>query len=40
MEASTDWQQVKASFKKIWGYDDFRPPQWEIIKSLLDKKML
>ncbi|WP_026795020.1 MULTISPECIES: RecQ family ATP-dependent DNA helicase [Planktothrix] len=38
MEASTDWQQVKASFKKIWGYDDFRPPQWEIIKSLLDKK--
>jgi ATP-dependent DNA helicase RecQ len=38
MEASTDWQQVKASFKKIWGYDDFRPPQGEIIKSLLDKK--
>jgi ATP-dependent DNA helicase RecQ len=38
MEASTDWQQVKTSFKKIWGYDDFRPPQGEIIKSLLDKK--
>lgn len=38
MEASTDWQLVKASFKKIWGYDDFRPPQGEIIKSLLDKK--
>ena len=38
MQASTDWKQVKAAFKRIWGYDDFRPPQGEIIKSLLDHK--
>ncbi len=38
MQASTDWKQVKASFKRIWGYDNFRPPQGEIIKSLLEQK--
>lgn len=38
MQASTEWQQVKTAFKKIWGYEDFRPPQGEIIKSLLDYK--
>jgi len=29
------WQQVCTAFKKIWGYEDFRPPQAEIIRSLL-----
>lgn len=29
------WQDVRAAFKNIWGYDDFRPPQGEIIRSLL-----
>lgn len=32
------WQAVLATFRQIWGYDDFRPPQGEIIKSLLEKK--
>jgi len=30
-----DWQAVRAAFQKIWGYDDFRPPQGEIVRSLL-----
>ena len=33
-----DWQQVRARFQQIWGYEDFRPPQGEIIRSLLDGK--
>ncbi|MEO1377446.1 MAG: ATP-dependent DNA helicase RecQ [Cyanobacteria bacterium J06635_10] len=32
------WQQVRATFQKIWGYEDFRPPQGEIVQSLLAKK--
>lgn len=35
---TTSWQQVRATFQKIWGYDDFRPPQAEIIRSLLSGK--
>ncbi len=31
----TSWSQVCATFEKIWGYKDFRPPQGEIIRSLL-----
>ena len=27
--------QIKAAFRQIWGYDDFRPPQGEVIQSLL-----
>ncbi|MBD1905227.1 ATP-dependent DNA helicase [Funiculus sociatus GB2-A5] len=34
---TTSWQEVLAAFKRIWGYDDFRPPQGEIIRSLLEK---
>jgi ATP-dependent DNA helicase RecQ len=34
----TSWQAVRATFQQIWGYDDFRPPQGEIIRSLLAKK--
>jgi ATP-dependent DNA helicase RecQ len=29
------WESVRAAFKKIWGYEDFRQPQGEIIRSLL-----
>ncbi|WP_414551597.1 RecQ family ATP-dependent DNA helicase [Anabaena sp. CCY 0017] len=36
--AKTSWQSVRTTFKQIWGYDDFRPPQGEIVSSLLDKK--
>ncbi|KZL49719.1 recombinase RecQ [Nodularia spumigena CENA596] len=34
----TSWQAVRATFQQIWGYDDFRPPQGEIVRSLLAKK--
>ena len=30
-----DWQEVRAKLKDIWGYEDFRPPQGEIIRTLL-----
>jgi ATP-dependent DNA helicase RecQ len=32
------WNEVKTAFKKYWGYDDFRHPQGEIIKTLLEGK--
>lgn len=34
----TSWHEVRAAFQKIWGYDDFRPPQGEIIRTLLEQK--
>ena len=36
--AITSWDDVRVEFKKIWGYDNFRPPQGEIVRSLLDKR--
>ncbi|MBR8840396.1 MAG: ATP-dependent DNA helicase RecQ [Stigonema ocellatum SAG 48.90 = DSM 106950] len=36
--ATTSWNEVRSAFQKIWGYEDFRPPQGEIIHSLLAKK--
>lgn len=35
---TTSWSDVRAAFKKFWGYDDFRPPQGEIVQSLLEKR--
>ncbi len=35
---TTSWNDVRAAFKKIWGYDDFRQPQGEIIQCLLEKR--
>ncbi len=35
MNNSESWNHVRAAFQKIWGYEDFRPPQGEIIRSLL-----
>ena len=32
------WQEVKEKFQQIWGYEDFRPPQGEIVKTLLTGK--
>jgi ATP-dependent DNA helicase RecQ len=29
------WNHVRNQFRRIWGYDDFRPPQGEIIQTLL-----
>ena len=34
----TPWHTVRATFQQIWGYEDFRPPQGEIVTSLLGKK--
>lgn len=34
----TSLDRARASFQKIWGYDDFRPPQGEIVSSLLAGK--
>ncbi|MBE9095610.1 ATP-dependent DNA helicase RecQ [Tychonema sp. LEGE 07203] len=34
----TSLNQARAAFQKIWGYDDFRPPQGEIVSSLLAGK--
>ena len=36
VNSQTEWQRVRESFQRIWGYPDFRPPQAEIIRSLLD----
>jgi ATP-dependent DNA helicase RecQ len=32
------WEQAQAALRKIWGYDKFRPPQAEIIQTLLTGK--
>lgn len=34
----THWHTVRATFQRIWGYEDFRPPQGEIVRTLLGKK--
>jgi ATP-dependent DNA helicase RecQ len=34
----TSWDAVLAEFKRIWGYDSFRSPQGEIVRSLLDQQ--
>ncbi len=34
----TSWNTVRQTFQKIWGYDDFRVPQGEIINCLLTGK--
>ncbi|HEY9701375.1 MAG TPA: ATP-dependent DNA helicase RecQ [Allocoleopsis sp.] len=38
MKNQQDWHQIKSELKRIWGYDDFRSPQGEIIQSLLSGK--
>lgn len=34
----TSLDRARAAFQEIWGYDDFRPPQGEIVSSLLAGK--
>jgi ATP-dependent DNA helicase RecQ len=36
--AAIDWDRVKATFQNNWGYSDFRPPQGEVIRSLLEQR--
>lgn len=31
----SSWQRARATLKRIWGYAEFRPPQGEIIQTLL-----
>ena len=35
---TTSWNEVRAVFQKNWGYEEFRPPQGEIVQSLLEKQ--
>ncbi len=35
---SFSWEHAQNAFRRIWGYDEFRPPQAEIIQSLLTGK--
>ena len=35
---SADWELVLDRLKQVWGYDDFRSPQGEIIQSLLTQR--
>jgi len=32
------WHRARAAFQRHWGYADFRPPQGEIITSLLNRR--
>jgi len=32
------WEQVQAAFRQIWGYEQFRVPQGEVIQCLLDRR--
>lgn len=36
--APPSWDEVRTAFQKIWGYADFRPPQGEIVRALLEQK--
>ncbi|MEM6255238.1 MAG: hypothetical protein AAF821_20175 [Cyanobacteria bacterium P01_D01_bin.156] len=40
MVTTTPWQQVEVRFREIWGYDSFRPPQDEVIRTLLGRRIL
>lgn len=35
---TTSWNEVRAAFQRIWGYEEFRTPQGEIIQCLLEKQ--
>ncbi len=37
-QTTTSWDKIRAEFQKIWGYEDFRTPQAEIIGCLLGQK--
>jgi ATP-dependent DNA helicase RecQ len=32
------WSDVLGTFQRIWGYSDFRPPQGEIVRALLNHR--
>lgn len=38
LDMTKEWITVQQTFKKIWGYDDLRPSQREIVQSLLQRQ--
>jgi ATP-dependent DNA helicase RecQ len=36
--AGVAWTTVEQAFQQIWGYSQFRPPQAEIVRSLLEQR--
>ncbi len=32
------WDKVRSEFQRLWGYEDFRPPQGEVIATLLAQR--
>ncbi|MEB3827221.1 RecQ family ATP-dependent DNA helicase [Phormidium sp. CCY1219] len=37
-DRNLSWNDVREAFRQIWGYADFRPPQGEIVQTLLQGK--
>jgi ATP-dependent DNA helicase RecQ len=33
-----NWESIQDTFKRVWGYDDFRYPQREVIESLMQRR--
>lgn len=38
MNTQLSWHEVKAALQKIWGYENFRSPQGEIVQTLLAQR--
>ncbi len=38
LSTKTSWDKVRAEFQRLWGYTEFRPPQGEVIASLLNHR--
>lgn len=38
MQGGAELQRVRSALQQIWGYEDFRPPQGEIVQALLQGK--
>lgn len=32
------WYRARTAFQRLWGYADFRPPQGEVVASLLNRR--
>ena len=37
-EQGQSWEAVRLAFQRIWGYEDFRPPQGDIVRCLLARQ--
>ncbi|MDC0831801.1 ATP-dependent DNA helicase [Geitlerinema sp. CS-897] len=34
----SDWNRVRETFRQVWGYEDFRYPQGEIVRAILQQR--